>query len=237
MSTTRLGLGDFKLVTKLSRDSTTGRSWTEGRPDCFRGKTVVTSHHVCMVLVFNHSLRSTHACAHEDCAYARQSHRGHARERELVSYIVADSDSANTCNSRVVKCKTKARAVPNASSFQILAFFATIRAKGVMTAAGYRQELIIMKINTDKLFYSQAGQTRRIWAIEPYIGRIVGGRVVNIGATHERFKDVHISVHSMTHHKTSRWSRDTNASNGGARLRPSATLSHGHAQPPSGSDS
>eukprot|EP00965_Chrysotila_dentata_P171709 5666332-Pleurochrysis_carterae.AAC.1 len=32
-----------KFVTKLSRDSTTGRSWTDGRPDCLRGKTMVTS--------------------------------------------------------------------------------------------------------------------------------------------------------------------------------------------------
>eukprot|EP00965_Chrysotila_dentata_P027474 912234-Pleurochrysis_carterae.AAC.1 len=28
--------------TKLSRDSTTGRFWTDGRPNCLRGKTVVT---------------------------------------------------------------------------------------------------------------------------------------------------------------------------------------------------
>eukprot|EP00965_Chrysotila_dentata_P148373 4898498-Pleurochrysis_carterae.AAC.1 len=35
-----------KLVTKLSRDCTAGRSWTDGQPDGLRGKTVVRSHHV-----------------------------------------------------------------------------------------------------------------------------------------------------------------------------------------------
>eukprot|EP00965_Chrysotila_dentata_P154089 5092762-Pleurochrysis_carterae.AAC.1 len=32
-----------KLVTKLSRDSTAGRSWTDGWLNCLHGKTVVTS--------------------------------------------------------------------------------------------------------------------------------------------------------------------------------------------------
>eukprot|EP00965_Chrysotila_dentata_P115257 3809812-Pleurochrysis_carterae.AAC.1 len=32
-----------KLVTKLNRDSTAGRSLTDGRPNCLRGKTMVTS--------------------------------------------------------------------------------------------------------------------------------------------------------------------------------------------------
>eukprot|EP00965_Chrysotila_dentata_P083734 2763212-Pleurochrysis_carterae.AAC.1 len=35
-----------KLVTKLSRDSTAGRSSTDGRLDRLGGKTVVTSHRV-----------------------------------------------------------------------------------------------------------------------------------------------------------------------------------------------
>eukprot|EP00965_Chrysotila_dentata_P171795 5669194-Pleurochrysis_carterae.AAC.1 len=32
-----------RLVKRLSRDSATGRSWTDGRPNCLRGKTLVTS--------------------------------------------------------------------------------------------------------------------------------------------------------------------------------------------------
>eukprot|EP00965_Chrysotila_dentata_P246889 6207420-Pleurochrysis_carterae.AAC.2 len=36
----------------MSRDSTTGRSWTDGRPNCLRGKTVLTSLLVCMVSAF-----------------------------------------------------------------------------------------------------------------------------------------------------------------------------------------
>eukprot|EP00965_Chrysotila_dentata_P095749 3164769-Pleurochrysis_carterae.AAC.1 len=46
-----------------------------------------------MVPILIHSLRPTYACAHDNRAHARPSHREHAQERELVSYIVADSNT------------------------------------------------------------------------------------------------------------------------------------------------
>eukprot|EP00965_Chrysotila_dentata_P251156 6209868-Pleurochrysis_carterae.AAC.2 len=40
--------------------------------------------------------RPTYACAHDDRAHARLSHRGHAPERELVGCIVADSNTSSS---------------------------------------------------------------------------------------------------------------------------------------------
>eukprot|EP00965_Chrysotila_dentata_P122914 4062985-Pleurochrysis_carterae.AAC.1 len=67
MSTTRLvRLGDVEICDETGyRGSTTGRSWTDVRPNCLRGKTVVTSLNVCMVPILIHSRRPTYACAHD----------------------------------------------------------------------------------------------------------------------------------------------------------------------------
>eukprot|EP00965_Chrysotila_dentata_P148398 4899528-Pleurochrysis_carterae.AAC.1 len=83
-----------KLVAKPTDISATVRSWTDGRLDSLRGKTVVTSHpvtftyarhvmHVCRFhsgvglygSVLNLARRPTYACAHDRvCALARLSH-------------------------------------------------------------------------------------------------------------------------------------------------------------------
>eukprot|EP00965_Chrysotila_dentata_P060184 1995626-Pleurochrysis_carterae.AAC.2 len=66
-----------ELTTKLSRDSTTGRCLTNGRLNSLRGKMVMPSYlglSPAPLTLLIHSLRPNYACAHVDCANARQSH-------------------------------------------------------------------------------------------------------------------------------------------------------------------
>eukprot|EP00965_Chrysotila_dentata_P131159 4335417-Pleurochrysis_carterae.AAC.1 len=72
-----------KFVTQLSRDSTTDRSWTDGRLICLRGKTAVTSLSVCMVPILR---RPTYACAHDRVPSSRD------RATEYTSKSVRELD-------------------------------------------------------------------------------------------------------------------------------------------------
>eukprot|EP00965_Chrysotila_dentata_P219405 6191125-Pleurochrysis_carterae.AAC.1 len=81
---TRLCWATSKLVTKLSRVSATA--------DC--GRTVTrplarkSNGDVCMASSLIQSRRPTYACAHENCAHARQSHCKHAGEPDSNDHVL-----------------------------------------------------------------------------------------------------------------------------------------------------